>query len=372
MNRVLISNCSAKKSDLQRGRCIDVYKGPWLSIIKKALTAGIEPVDVYIMSKKLGIIPQDQIINTYEHKADKEKDAWLVGDAWDFFEALSEEGHTEVYIGVMNSYQWILPDEGQLREWFPKLTIRPSMQLGHSFHHLQEWLYGRPMTEDVSKKNRLLVMGATIAPSQVFPTPAWDVYTTPSFKALRVVRDAGIEMPRILILTSSGPISAASPVIPTLHRAIKDGDAAAKSMALSTIKRMIEKLGAFDEVYLDKFPGVDYVFANPQQVFGEAKIVRSSGKASDLNSWLRGEPRVPSISKGRKSASRPWAQPLDKSVRPYILVGGYDPVDVTQRMEVAYREGYRLFKWSIQPVPDIDETAMYITALMTMPQACLF
>lgn len=377
MTRLLVVNCSAKKAEVPAAKAIDLYVAPWITIINKALASGIEPTEVYILSGKYGLIHSQKIIARYDHKADPDNpdDQWLIEDAYEALEVLSEGEYSELYIGVMSRYSWILPEEWQLREWFPNLTIRPSMQLGHGFHHMQEWLYGRAMTEDVSKKNRLLIMGAATAPSQIPPKAAWDAYNTPSFKALREVRDAGIVMPRILILTSSGPITPESPIIPSLHKAIKDGDRVSKNIALSAIRRIIKGQGAFDEVYLDKFPGVDYVFANPQQIFGEAKIVRSSGKAKDLSLWLRGEPPISSIASGKRSTTPPWAQPLDKSVRPYRIISTYDHLLLLQQMENAYREGYRLFKFQTQWVcikgEGEDEEILY-TATMAMPQACLF
>lgn len=330
------------------------------------MDAGVESTDVYILSGKYGLISNEMLIDTYDHKANPETDRWLIDDAEMTLRDLSSMGYSDIYIGVMSTYLWILPDEATLREWFPNCTIRPVMPLGHGFHHLQEWLYGRPMTKDVTSLNRLLVMGAATAPSQGTPKAAWDTYNTPSYKALREVRDAGVEMPRILILTTSGPISALNPIIPAIHKPIKDGDAAAKAMTLSTIRRM----QPLDEVYLDKFPGVDYVFADPQSILGEAKVVKSSGNAKDLAMWLRGEPPIPSTSSGKRSTIPVYAQPLDKSVRPYILLQNRDPQALIPQMEASYRQGYRLFRFDWESLPGTGDTIF--RALMAMPQACLF
>ncbi len=374
MSRLLIVNCSAKKSGLPRGRAIDIYASPWFSIIRKALDAGVEPTEVYVLSGKYGLIHGEMVIDTYDHKANPETDQWLLDDAEMTLRDLSSMGYSDIYIGVMSTYSWILPDEATLREWFPNCTIRPVMPLGHGFHHLQEWLYGRPMTKDVTSLNRLLVMGAATAPSQGTPKAAWDTYNTPSYKALREVRDAGVKMPRILILTTIGPISHLTPAIPAVHRPIRDGDAAAKAMTLSTIQRMIGAQGELDEVYLDKFPGVDYVFADPQSILGEAKVVKSSGNAKDLAMWLRGEAPIPSTSGGKRSTIPVYAQPLDKSVRPYVLIESWVASIALEQMEASYRQGYRLLSFSSVHVPDSDgcDGADKVVALMAMPQACLF
>ena len=229
--------------------------------------------------------------------------------------------------------------------------------------------------------------------------PALEIYDGPVFRIIRGARDDGHPLPQIVIISKKiGVVGPLTEVESHHWDPPKGEDLGLKAAVHKTFHGLSQNGRVYEEVYIDSSHGFAYLFPplpTIQILFPDATIHAFIGLKMDirfglLKAWLRGQPFPevigegasarfkdgPAERRGRGGASRStpvYAQPLDEGVRPYMVIESYTIEDLTKRMEASYRQGYRLLSfYSETCIDDVGSCATLYTALMAMPQACLF